>query len=115
MEIVILNAVEARNVDPDHVPWPDDSIVALARNGDGSIKGRSAILQLPHIEGTWVAESERGSTLAYRLIQRIEALLKTAGKTHAFAFVDMNQSEVLNYMLRLGYKVSPLLVLSKEL
>ena len=115
MDIGIISGSEAANVDPQNVPWPVDSLVAIARNPNGEIKGRSAIIQLPHIEGTWVADSERGSTLAFQLVHKIESVLKESGKTHAFAFVDIAQSEILGYMLRMGYKVSPLLVVSKEL
>ena len=115
MNIQIVDGVQASLIDPQKIPWPADSIVAVASNGDGSVKGRSAIIQLPHIEGTWVDESERGTPLAYRMVVAVEGVLKKSGKTHAFAFVDMNQPEVLSYMLRMGYKTNPLLVLSKEL
>lgn len=115
MEIRVLGGAEASKIDPQGIPWPEDSFVAIATNGDGKVKARSAIIQLPHIEGTWVDESERSSTLGYRMVKAVEEVLKDSGKTHAFAFVDMNQSDVLSYMLRMGYRVQPLIVMSKEI
>lgn len=114
MTIRLLDGVAAAKLDPDHVPWPADSIVAVAE-AEGKVQGRSAIISLPHIEGTWVAQSHRSTTLAYRLVRTIEGVLKRAGKTHAFAFIEKDRADVFDYMQRLGYREMPFTVLSKEL
>lgn len=115
MNLEVVKGSDAARVDPEGIPWPADSIVVFALNGDGAIKGRAAVVILPHIEGTWVAESERGSPLAYRMVRRIEEILKESGRTHAFAFVEENRPEIRDYLVRTGYGVMPLTVLSKEL
>lgn len=115
MKLEVLNGTQAREVDIDGIQWPDDSIVVVAKNGDGKIKGRSAIIQLPHIEGTWVEESLRSSTLAYRLVAKIESILKMEKKTYAWAFIEESKPEVIDYMERIGYKKMPFIVMSKEL
>lgn len=113
MDIQVVGAKEVK--DPRGVAWPEDTILVVAKDSEGSIAGISGILQLAHIEGTWVRESERGTLLAYRLVKRVEQRLKEAGKSHAIAFVDVGQPEVRNYMARLGYSKMPLIVMSKEL
>lgn len=113
MEIEVLDAKAVK--DPRGINWPPDTVLIVAKDNQGEIAGISTILQLAHIEGTWVRESERGTPLAYRLVKRVEQRLKDAGKTHAFAFVDVAQPEVLGYMARLGYSKMPMIVMSKEL
>src|SRR5690348_9316554 len=115
MKLITLNGQDARKVDPDGIEWPDDSLVVVAKNGDDKIRGRSAIIQLPHIEGTWVEDSMRGSTLAFRLVSQVEKILKDAGKKYAWAFIQENQPDVMQYMIRIGYKENPLALFSKEL
>jgi len=105
---------EAQDIDPDHLAGPANAVVSFAfRNG--KVIGRSAIIQLPHIEGTWIADEERGSTLGARLIREIEKGLKNSGKTHAFAFADSFNDEVKGYLERFGYKRQTLDVYMKEL
>jgi hypothetical protein len=77
--------------------------------------GRSAIVQLPHIEGTWVSESRRSSTLAYSLLQKVEQIFKDGGKSHAWAFIKADEPHLQAYMERMGYKRQPVVVYSKEL
>lgn len=104
----------ARDMDPDGIQWPPDSIVVYAIS-DGKVVGRSAIIQLPHIEGTWVDKHSRSSTLAFRLVREAEKTLQQAGKTYAWAFVHEDQPEVAGYMERIGYKRMPMKLYAKEL
>lgn len=115
MKFERLNGAEASKIDPDGVQWPNDSIVVVAKNGDEKIKGRSAIIQLPHIEGTWVDESLRGTTLAFRLVAEVEKILKENSRTHAWAFIEESRPEVISYMERIGYKKMPFILMSREL
>ena len=114
VEFQILMGPEARKIDPDCIKWPDDTIGVFAREG-ADIVGRSTIVQLPHIEGTWVRNDFRGSTLAFRLVEKIESILKKANKSSAFAFIYDEQPEIASYMERRGYKKMPLAVYQKEL
>lgn len=114
VEFKILMGPEARKIDPDKVQWPDDTIAVFAID-DGKVVGRSTIIQLPHIEGTWVDEAHRGSTLAFRLVQKVESILEKAHKTSAFAFIHETQPEIAGYMERREYKRMPLIVYQKEL
>jgi hypothetical protein len=109
-----LTGTAAAEIDPEQVPWPKDAIVVYARS-NGDIVGRSALLQFPHIEGTWVRENERGSTLAYRLVTEVENVVRQAGRTHVWAFAHDSQPEVGGYLERIGYRLQPMKLYLKEL
>ena len=94
------------------VPDPQHSRVVCAFK-DTRIIGRSCLVTIPHIEGTWVAEDFRGSTTGPRLIRAIELAAKEAGLPRALAFtLEPKHTE---YMERLGWTRTALTVLSKEL
>jgi Acetyltransferase (GNAT) family len=114
IEFKFVTGAEAREIDPQQLPWPDSSAVLYAEQ-DGEIVGRTASLILPIIEGTWVAESKRGSSLAYRLIKKLEAEACAVGQTQLFAFIMDNQPELHGYMERIGYVKQPLTVWVKAL
>lgn len=97
------------------IDWPEGSIVLGAFASDGSMVGRIAIIDLPHIEGTWVADKFRRGTLAFRLIRGIEDIMRRIGRSHVFAFAYDTQPEVSSYLERVGYKRMPLTVWVKEL
>ncbi len=103
----------ARQFDPFGVEWPAHSIVVFAHEGD-KVVARSAIVPVPHIEGTWVDESKRGSTVAPRLIKVVEEALRSQGATCAFAFTPDDQPEIGDYMERFGYKEQPMRIWLKE-
>lgn len=118
IELVEKAGAEARALDPDGIQWPNAQmsapIVVFAYEGD-RIVGRSAILPVDIIEGTMVAEDKRGTSLAFRLLRRVEELYLQAGRTHAIAFAHDDQPEVGEYLERVGYEKSPLTVYSKQL
>jgi len=111
-----LTGEAAREVDPEKLQWPKDSIIVYARrDSDGDIIGRSAIVHFPHIEGTWVSEAERGGTLAYRLVGQIENIVRNAGKLYVWSFVDDAHPEIAGYLERMGYKLQPMKLYLKAL
>lgn len=114
IELKVLTGDDARNADPDGVKWPDGAPVVFAYEGD-RVVGRSAILPVDVVEGTMVADDKRGTSLAFRLLRRVEGLYLQAGRTHAIAFAHNDQPEVGEYLERVGYEKSPLTVYSKQL
>jgi N-acetylglutamate synthase-like GNAT family acetyltransferase len=93
--------------------WPIDTIGVLAIEDDKSVVGQTAIINLPVIEGTIVAEERRGTTLLYRLIKRVEELYRELGKSHSWAMAA--SPEVESYLERLGYQKVPVTLYTKEL
>lgn len=114
IEFTLLTGPELRAMDPQGVPWPSDTFGIIATE-DGQIIGRSAILNLPVIEGTMVVPDKQGGTLAFRLIQRIEELYRALGKTHAIAMVYDEQPEIGEYLKRIGFEQMPVTLFTKDL
>lgn len=104
----------AKPIDSVSTPWPDDSIILYAIENN-EIIGRTAIIQLPHIEGTWIREDKRNGTVGIRLISKIENVLEEANRTSVFSFIHNSQPELASYMERLGYELLPLKVYTKPL
>ena len=97
------------------VPWPIDSIIMYAME-DGKIVGRMGVMSIKFIEGTWVDESKRSTSLAFRMMKQMEAVLRESlGSTHAMALVYDEQPEVGDYLARVGFERFPVIVYSKEL
>lgn len=114
IEYKLLTSIELNECDPQGVVWPLDTFGIVAIE-DGKVVGRTTIMNLPVIEGTWIDESKRGGTLAVRLVQRIEELYRTLGKTHAMALVYDEQPEIADYLKRFGFEEQPLRFFAKEL
>lgn len=114
IEFTLLTGEELKAVDPQGVQWPWDTFGIIATE-DGKVVGRSAIINMPMIEGTMVVPEKQGGTLAYRLIQKIEELYRELGKTHAIAMVYDEQPEVAEYLKRIGFEKMPVVVYSKTL
>lgn len=114
IEIKGLEGSEARVIDPQNVQWPDGSDVLYAVE-QNAIVGRIGRIYLPIIEGAWVAEEKRGSSLAVRLMRSMEDLIKTSGTSHSFAHTYDGQPEIENLLARYGYKQMPLKIWYKEL
>lgn len=114
IDFKLLTGPELAAIDPDGIPWPFDTFAWCAFE-DGKLVGRSAIMNLPVVEGTWVEPTKRNGTLAARLLWKIEDLYRSLGKTHAMAMVREDQPEIQYYMERFGYKREPLVFYSKEL
>ena len=113
-ELRIVTADQLAALDMNGVQqWPVDTIGVLAIEDETSVVGQTAILNLPVIEGTTVADDKKGGTLAYRLIKRVEELYRELGKTHAMALAA--SPEVEGYLERVGYKKLPVVLYTKEL
>lgn len=100
---------------------PDDGQVLpkeftiLAAFDEKGLAGRTTLVPLPHIEGTWVREDLRKSRVAYTLLREVEKSIRAAGRSHAWAFVEESNAEITNYMERLGYKKQPFTVWVKDM
>lgn len=120
MQIEILTGAEAREAGYDKtvfgtkILWPDDSLVFYGRE-DGEIVGRTATIELAHIEGTEVVEGKRNTRTAARMIAAVEETVRTLGRSHVFAFALESQPEVSEYLERFGYKRFPAVVWCKSL
>jgi|SRR6185295_145143 len=110
------NLLELHKLDESiRVPWPPTSHILYAINENKDIIGRMGLLQLPHIEGTWIREDYRNGTIAVRMISKVENLLVENDRTAAFAFIQTKDEDIQNYMERLGYIELPLKVYVKAL
>src|SRR5690242_18066041 len=93
---------------------PDPSVtVAVVAEDAGQIVARMFLMAPQHIEGTWIAESHRNSTVAARLLKRMEQEAANAGITNVLAY--SLSDEVSDYLSRLGYKRTEAVVFQKEL
>lgn len=124
MQYEIFNGIEANLLEEhkleknNRVPWPPISHVLYAIDDDKNIVARMGLIQLPHIEGTWIREDHRNSLLATRMIAKIENLLIENNRTAAFAFIKNENTDdvkIQKYMERLGYIELPLKVYIKAL
>lgn len=114
IEFQLVTAEQLRAVDPEGISWPDDTFGVVAFE-DGKLVGRTAILQLPIVEGTMVVPEKQGSSLAYRLVQKVEEMYLSLGKTHAWAMASLDQPEVSDYLKRVGYTAVPVVLYTKDL
>lgn len=109
-----LGGEEARKVDPEQVPWPDDSTVVYGYEAD-QLVARSGLVLMPLIEGTWVVPEKRAGRLAIRLMAQMEELLRQAQKPYALALGADDQPEVGRYLQYLGYERVPVTLYKKAL
>lgn len=100
------------------VPWPPISHVLYAFNENKGIIGRMGLLQLPHIEGTWIREDHRNGLIGARMLLKMENLLIENERRAAFAFIKNENTEditIQKYIERMGYVELPLKVYIKAL
>ncbi len=101
--------------EPGNIPWPEDSLGVGAFDQEGKCVGRMVMINLPHLEGAWVADDRKGTTLAFRLLNGLEDVLRTLGRTHLFTFIpsaDMNLKQMAE---RIGFKRLPWDIYLKEI
>lgn len=110
----LFTGLEARLIDPENLPWPGDSAVLYAIENN-EVVGRMGIIELPHIEGTWIREDKRNSSIGFRLITKLENILEEENRSAIFAFAANNQPEISNYLERLGYSLMPVKIYMKPL
>ena len=110
----LFTGLEARLIDPQEIPWPADSVVAYAIE-DNEIIGRVGLLQFPHIEGTWIRDDKRNGFILMRLMNKVEEVLENENRASVFSFAESNNTEVQDYLKRLGYVEMPLKIFAKKL
>lgn len=93
-------------------PDPKTSIAVLADEND-EIVGRVFLMAPVHVEGPWVRDDKRGSTLGARLMSRAELEARECGVTKLFAYAANGQ--LADYLERLGYKKQPFTVWAKDI
>ena len=113
IEFIQLDGSEAREVDPLGTKWPDGTLVLYAVE-QGEIVGRQAYLLLPHLEGSWVREDKRSSTIGYRLVKKMEEAVKESGYPVVFAYALDASPEVGEYLERMEYEKLPLSIYMKN-
>ena len=106
---------KASKLDPRNVPWPLGTTAVVGRDDSGRVVAFSAILVLPHVEGTWVAPEYQHSTAAARLVTKVEDTLKEQGGTAVFAFAHDFDPQIKSYIERFKYLRMPFSVYMKEL
>jgi len=100
---------------------PDDPIVlppeftVLAAFDDKGLAGRTTVVTVPHIEGTWVREDLRKTRIGYVMFKEMENFVRSLGRTHTLAYAYDEQPEVADYLARLGYERLPLTIWAKDL
>jgi len=94
------------------VPDPKTTIALAAWDRD-QIVGRVFLMAPVHVEGPWVDESRRGSTLGKRLMDAAEKEAKAIGIKTLMAYGA--DSVLENYLERLGYRNMKLSVWAKEI
>ena len=104
----------AQAIDPDHIRWPADTNVLYVIE-DGEIIGRSSILMVPMIEGTFLRIDKRSGTLAARIIREVEKRYLEEGQPAAMAFAPESQPEIAEYLERFGFEEQPLTMYKKNL
>lgn len=122
IEFRVVDGEEARLLDPAKLDWPLDSKVLFAFENN-QVVGRSSLTIMPMIavvntsliEGSWVREDKRGTSLAFRLIKKVEDLFRENNKTHALAFAYDAQPEIADYLTRVGFEKLPLTIYMKQL
>jgi hypothetical protein len=92
------------------LPDPARSVVVVARDGK-ELVGRSCIIGLAHVEGTFIKENWRRGNLLKKILDAVEVEAKKEGLTKLFAYSETD--EVGSYLQRLGYTRSLLVVWEK--
>lgn len=112
MEFLLLDGEQASKV--DGVPWPADTVVLYGTEA-GRMVARSAMMNLTVIEGSFVAEDKRGTSLAFRMLKEMETIFRAANKSHAMAMAADDQPEVAEYLSRVGFERLPVTMYQKKL
>lgn len=114
MDWRLLTGAEARQIDPERLSWPDGAEVVYGLV-DSLPVARAALVNLPLIEGTWVAPSKRGGRLAIRLMSKVEAVLADKGYPYAVAMQADSDPTIAKYLEFLGYERIPVSLYKKQL
>jgi N-acetylglutamate synthase-like GNAT family acetyltransferase len=103
---------QLKSIQEGFCPDPKNSIVVVAKS-DGQIVGRIFLIRPFHVEGTWIDEPFRRTSLGYRLFIHMERIAKDDGLTKLFSYA-LN-AEIEGYLERLGYKKEAVTVWTKDI
>ncbi len=108
----------AKGLPPDGIPWPAGSLVIGAFDTTGKLIGRIGMVELPHIEGIWVAEEHREglleSSLTYALVERLLDITELISRDKVLAFVSDDKPGIGSIAERHGFRKLPLTVWMRE-
>ena len=102
------------DIEEGFVPNPARTIAIVAED-NGEIVGRMLLMDMVHLEGSWVRPDHRNGSVGYRMFQRVLAEAKRIGITGLMAYTDKTDLDVTNYMERLGFEKQPFWVWSKDI
>lgn len=100
---------------PDGVRFLESAAVFAAFLPTGKLVGRTAIVPLYFIEGTYVDPEYRGTSLAVRLIKAVENHMRELGNESVLAMSRDADPQVGDYLSRFGYEQLPVSVWIKNL
>lgn len=117
------NLLSIRRLDPSEfellkqfpdgfAPNPNHSLVVVL-SADEKMVGRSSIVGVPHIEGTYLEPAYRKGALLKKLIAAIEVEAQKEGISQLLSFAP--NVEVESYLARLGYSKMAITVWEKRL
>jgi N-acetylglutamate synthase-like GNAT family acetyltransferase len=100
---------------PDSLPHVPNSLWVVAFDRKGTMIGRTGLVSLNHVEGTWVSPDYRHGTLGWRLIRTLEGEGKKLGLSSVLAYSPDAMPEISKYLERMGYKELPIRTWAKEI
>lgn len=101
-----------KNFEDGFCPDPDRSVAIVARN-DERIIGRTFLIPLVHVEGTFVAKPWRNGPVLKQLMAALEVEARAEGLKTLMSYSP--NALVDDYLARLGYTKSKLTLWGKEL
>ena len=116
IEVKVLTGEElARIPQPDCLPCLPNSLWVVAFDRKGTMVGRTGLVMLNHVEGTWVSPDYRHGTLGWRLLKTLEQEAKDLGLKYVLAYSPDAIPEIGGYMERMGYKKVEVTTWAKEM
>lgn len=113
MQFLKVHAKEAKEIDPQHRDWPENSIILFAKNGSEEIVGQIAVIAMPHIEGLEIKEGY--GFLLPKLLEEAEEVLRSLGRNCAISYINSIDIKTISQAIRLGYQWHPFGVFIKDL
>lgn len=115
MEVRVLEANEydkLKDTPVGEVFTPDNSIVIVVEDANGKVVGRMALLNLIHLEGTWIEEGKRNGLILHKLEEALLAKAKECGLKYIHTYAPTLMHEDL--LQRAGWERLPFSVWAKE-
>jgi|ERR1700684_324769 len=100
------------NVDDGFAPDPNHSVAIVAENGHHII-GRIFLVAPAHVEGLFVEPTWRNGLVMKQLVDAVEIEARAEGISRVLVYAK--DSEMADYIERLGYTKLPVTVYKKDL